>query len=804
MQILNGFISKWLPQQIPIRKSNLAEYTKLLFISILLIAITFPEYSFSFGRGIDPPLAWLFNFLFNGNLNLGRDIVFPHGPLAFITYPIYYNALVGIAVKTMLQIVFLYNLFKVVEGFDGSKWLLFFGAGFFLLKIYSVSLLILSTVLIGYLNFIHSKKLHYKLVAIVIACLAFYVKANLAIIAGVISLSFLILEYFVFKEWRKTLTTVLLGSFFLVIIWLIMYQSFGGFGHYIVGMIHLSQDNSAAAALYPRNNWVLLSIFLIIMVSTPFIQKDKKAVYFAALFLPGFFGAWKHGIAREDVYHMAGFLYFSISSLIIFILYTRENLYRNIVLAIIALSCLYLNTENSISYKPLFREISGIVNFKNTITGFKSIVNKSIEVANKDMEVRKLPPSLIDTLGKETIDIYPWDYSIIAVNNLNLAPRVVIQSYAAYTSWLDQQNASHFSSKKAPQYLLWHSEENAPTLADLKSIDGRYLLNDEPQTLIEFFKNYKLYTAIDWALIFRKRDIGLTTNTQILDQETVTWNEWIKIPANHNNILRAKIKIKGNVLRKLKAFFYKDEAFYVYYKLSNGSILSKKIVPRNAEDGLWVNPFVQYPGIDKMESEVVEIMLKCSNPNLMNPEILIEWESISFEGYDNSKQIVYNFFGKPERSKNYDTLLYQADNSFETKNSFWKYTPECLTNKNSYSGLKSYLLVPGKFSPIFQVSLDTLPEGLLQLKANAFAFTEIFDKAVFILSLENKNGTFLWQGLDTYYQIIDKNAWNYIENNVQYFNHPNEPVLLKVYFWNTGGSNLYLDDLKIEILTIRS
>ncbi len=804
MQILKGFISKWFHQQHLSQKSNLFEYAKLIFISSLLIAITFPEYSFFYGRGIDPPLAWLFNFLFNGNLNLGRDIVFPHGPLAFVTYPIYSNALLGIAVKTMLQFLFLYNLYKVVEEFDGSKWLLFFATGFFLLKIYSISLLILSTVLIAYLNYLNHKKIHFKFIAIIIACLAFYVKANLAIIAGVISLSFLILEYSAFKDWRKTLTTILLGSFFILFIWIIMYQSFGGFGHFIVGIIHLSQDNSAAAALYPHNNWVLLSIFLIIMVIIPFIQKDKKAVFFAALFLPGLFGAWKHGIAREDVYHMAGFLYFSISSLVIFILYIRKNLYRNIVLAIIALSCLYLNTENSISYKPLFREISGIVNFKNTITGFKDLLNKSIDVANKDMEVRKLPQSLIDTIGKETIDIYPWDYSIIAVNNLNLAPRIVIQSYAAYTSWLDNQNATHFSSDKAPEYLLWHSEENDPTLADLKSIDGRYILNDEPQTLIEFFKNYRLHTAIDWALIFRKRDSGLTVHSNILSKERVSWNEWIQIPASHNNILRAKIGIKGNALRKLKAFFYKDEAFYVYYKHSNGSILSKKIVPRNAEDGLWINPFIQFPGSDKKESEVVEIMLKCSNPSLMNPEISIEWESISFEGFDNSKQIVYDFFGKPEITKNHDSLIFKTDNSFETENSFWKYTAESFTQKYSYTGSKSYLLEPGNFSPVFQVSLDTLPEGLLQLKANAFALTEKFDKAVFILSLENKNGTFLWQGLDTYYQIVDRKAWNYIENTVRYLNNPNEPVLLKVYFWNTDSSHLYLDDLKIEILNIKN
>lgn len=797
---MHKFFSGKLNRLAPIvvlHKNTIQENFKLFLLSTLIIILSFPEYSFFFGKGIDPSLAWLFNFLFENDLKLGREIVFPHGPLAFLMYPIYSNALEGIMVKIILQYVFLYNLYIVVGVYGKFKWLIFFISAFFLFKFYSISLLVLFIVFTSYLNYFNTTKLQFKVTGILIACFAFYIKANLAIIAGLISLSFLVLEYFIYKEWKKTILSVAIGVFFLLFFWFLMYHTLEGFLHFILGMINLSQDNSAAAAVYPNNNWVFLSLFLLIIVILPFIQKEKKAIYFAILFLPGIFGAWKHGIAREDIYHMVGFFSFSISALLIFILYVEKNFYRNLVLIVVALSFLYLNLENVISYNPIKREVSGVINFKNAITGFNKIVEKSIDEANKDIASRKLPQSILDSIGNKTIDVYPWDYSIIAANNLNLKPRIVIQSYAAYTSWLDKQNAEHYKSADAPEFLIWHSEENSPSLAGLKSIDGRYLLNDEPQTLLELFKYYELRTKTDLVLLFKRRQEPLELKCNSIKNDIAVWNKWLPVPNFTEDLLRAKLTIKGNLKRKIKSFFYKDEAFYVYYKLENGDIISKRIVPKNAADGLWVNPFIQFPGDSCTEYNVKEIMLKCSNPGLMKPTIKISWESVSFGAFN--KNTIYKFFGKPEVTSKPDSVIFESVNTFDTENIYWDPKPEQISNSFSYEGQNSCTLKPGEFSSGIKISLDSLPKSLLKISATSFILSEYYDKATMVLSLENNNGAILWQGANTFDYIIDRNAWNYMENKTVYLNNTAEPVLLKVYFWNTGKNKLYIDNINVQI-----
>jgi hypothetical protein len=361
-------------------------------------------------------------------------------------------------------------------------------------------------------------------------------------------------------------------------------------------MLNLAQDNSAAAALYPKNNWFQLTLYLGIIVLLPIIRNGKKGKVFGALFILSFFGSWKHGIAREDIFHMYGLLYFTLASMFIFIVHVKKNYYINVILISIALSLFLINMKNVSTYRSTKVELFGVNNFVTAIKSYPTIIEKSVSNTNSRISVRKLPDEIKETIGQNTVDIYPWDYSIIEANNFNWQPRVVIQSYAAYTSWLDRQNAIHFNSQSAPEFLIWHTVGSTNELGNLNSIDKRYLLNDEPQTIIEILRNYKLVKAYNSFLVYEKRKKPINVTKNNIQNEEVTWNKWIEIPASDNNILRAKIDIKGNFKRNLKSFFYKDESFYVYYKLEDNTIVSKRIVPKNATDGLWINPYIQYPG----------------------------------------------------------------------------------------------------------------------------------------------------------------------------------------------------------------
>src|SRR5690606_2024684 len=192
----------------------------------------------------------------------------------------------------------------------------------------------------------------------------------------------------------------------------------------------------------------------------------------------------------------------------------------------------------------------------------------------------------LEMVSGSTVDIYPWDYSVIAANKLNWRPRVVIQSYASYTSYLDGQNARHLASDQAPDYFLWESDKISKDYngGDLNSIDNRYLLNDEPQTMLQFMSNYDYCCRDGKYLIYKKRTESVLFKTHINEAIHVTWNQWVKVPEMNHNLLRAKLKFDKSFLQVVKSFFYKDEQFWIYFKLRSGAIHKYRIVPKNASD----------------------------------------------------------------------------------------------------------------------------------------------------------------------------------------------------------------------------
>jgi hypothetical protein len=777
-----------------------SDMLKILSMGLILVIITFPFLDFSFDIGIDPPLAWAFNYLFDHDLKLGQHIIFPHGPLAFLMYPTYNNALVGMLVNILVQIILVYSIAVLLKKYKNTRWLILFVISFFLLKQLPLNHLILLIILCSFLNYFETGKTHFKIIAILLTAFSIYIKAYVAIIAGLMIFSFLLVEYYRFRDWKKALLTISIGISATLIIWFAMYKSFSGMINYFVGMLNLAQDNSAAAAYHPANNWFCLAGFLIIISFLPFIQKDKKGKLFASLFLFSFFGAWKHGIAREDIYHMNGLLFYAMASMVIFVVYIRKNYFLNLTLLAIAFSLFYINLENAISYNRKYTEFTGINNFKNAISDFHSIIEQSKKTTKQNIAIYTLPERILNKIGTKTVDAYPWDYSIIAANNLNWQPRVVLHSYAAYTSWLDKQDAKHFESDKAPEYLLWHLGTSPKGLGRLNSIDWRYLLNDEPNTILEIIKNYELTDNTPSILVYKKRKEALTSNSSCEKALLSSWDEWIDVPETGNNILRLKLNIQGNIKRKVKSFFYKDEAFFIYYKLADESIISYKIVPKNASDGLWINPFIQYPLNNFCEQKVKQVMIRCSNKSLLKQTIAIQWEYFTFNNEkDNSGSYVLTFFGKSNICTDRDSLILESTNSFEQEVPFWTYRPKTYANDIIFSGNNSLKLEPKMFSPTFKFKMDSLPLGKLNISANASIHAKQKADASMVISIEDENGALFWEAENINRFVIDNKAWNYMSHEVSFMNTHQNDAILKIYFWNTGNSIVMLDDFRVRI-----
>src|SRR5262245_49762516 len=87
-------------------------YFPYFCLGIVLLAFTFPDFNPVYGPGLDPPLAWVFNYTFAGHNDLARNFLFPHGPLSFLLYPLPFghNILVGQGVYAALKLFLFYQL----------------------------------------------------------------------------------------------------------------------------------------------------------------------------------------------------------------------------------------------------------------------------------------------------------------------------------------------------------------------------------------------------------------------------------------------------------------------------------------------------------------------------------------------------------------------------------------------------------------------------------------------------------------------------------------------------------------------
>jgi hypothetical protein len=509
------------------------------------------------------------------------------------------------------------------------------------------------------------------------------------------------------------------------------------------------------------------------------------------------FAAWKHGMSREDIAHARGFFFLLFCFAILFFLFTKRHTLRNFGLIGISLIGFYINLTNVYSYSSVSFEFSGVNNFVDFLQNYSGIKQHADDLTKKSLQENILPDSVVKLIGKESVDAYPWDYSIIPANNLKWQPRPVIQSYAAYTHWLDNENSKHFESKKAATFLIWQLNKVSKNImsGSFESIDGRYLLNDEPNTIISILCNYEPVYKDEKFIVYKKRTVSQEIKINTVAKTKTTWDKWTETPINQVDLTRVKVKIHGNILRKIKSFLYKDEFFYIYCKMEDSSIVKWRIVPKNAEDGLWINPMIFDPSNKPLK--VVSVLFKNSNARLFKDNIDLEWINYQFVRNSNIENYPIYFFNSDSIIQH--KTLYTSSNSFEFAIPNWKTDTVSIIKSSAYHGNRSVLLQPGAFSSTFTLNLDTIQHSSLLISANCWMkkLTRKNPMLKFVISVDSKTENIIWNAINSVDQMVD-NKWNIISNGICYENNVRDRYL-SVYVLNTSSVPVCIDDIEVVI-----
>jgi len=608
------------------------------FFSVLIFLLSFKDSAVPITVGLDPSWVFALNYFFANNIPFGKDIIFTYGPLGclFFAQPIKNNLLMGFIAVSILKFSFIASLLYLdsilKRHHTFADRLLNLVIIFLMASIIALDLLFPFMTVTFLLLYRETKKGPIFLIfAVLISAIGFLVKSSSGILCLLISLSYNTIDFFQTRNIKRLIFYNLGLILSFLSMWIILYHNLSGIFDYLHGIVELSIGNSSAMTINPIQNWLLFLIFLLLHFYLPvYIREEKANFLYGILFLPSY-AYYKYAVSRID--HLYLFLIFITTFYLLLLIYIKEIKPKVLAIIVISVLCFSWNIKfmfTNFNLSNWVREIEGNIingsrNFVSIAVNFKDYENKLMRQSLDNLQANKLEKEVINTIGKGSVDTYPWETTYIAANNLNWRPRPVFQSYAAYTPWLDRKNAEFLNSGKAPRFIIWQLNHPA---GEVGSIDGRYLLNDEPLTIFQILNHYDvIHKNNKIALLERSLPDNLKEPKTIYTTDA-KWNDWINVPFDGNGIVRANIRVKRKPLGSLKKLAYKEEETFITYRCQDLETRKFRLVLDNAISGVWINPLILKISKPLYGIKVKEILLTHSRYDFFDDWLEINWQIV--------------------------------------------------------------------------------------------------------------------------------------------------------------------------------
>lgn len=571
-----------------------------IFLGALVIAIISHRANGTpIAFNVDPSWTFALNYAFVHKLIFGRDIHFTYGPLGFLTFsnPLGHNLLLAslfwFVARLMLALLLIPLIISANRHTHPSYYVLLIITGlwfFFTLTVYL--LLFLTVTLI--LQFNQHRKHVYLIAAAAVVTVMFLIKPGLASYGLLALYSYLILFSFTQRDYKIALLVIGCNAAWYVLLWLLLYQSLAGALGFIISNIQFTAGFAQAMTLLQPNQpiYLIMTGTALAMAVLAFIQRPllaENGLVLYVLLALSLVLCFKYSYTREDQ-HIYSLLVVinGVFAYWLLLIGTPRRYALLLVLGVFAMCCQYANQVH-VGFRmfPIATEPNNKRFYRELLTP-NTYKAQLWQESLQRFAVVNLPQIQGMDLSKHSVDIYPYNLSIIAAQELTWQPRPVIQSYTSYTGYLDNMNADFINRGRSADIMIWHG---APSLIE---IDDRYLLNSEPNTVFALFNHYKPIRYSPGYVIMQRQDAAQLSVPQIFAQQQATWNVWIPIPDNHYDIVRAQLFFTTTWWYKLTTQLWrKNTPVYIDYRTNNDQIYSYSVVRATAEHGIWIKPFIQ-------------------------------------------------------------------------------------------------------------------------------------------------------------------------------------------------------------------
>ncbi len=223
----------------------------------------------------------------------------------------------------------------------------------------------------------------------------------------------------------------------------------------------------------------------------------------------------------------------------------------------------------------------------------------------------RLDPRIVAALGRQPVQVDPWEIGIAWAYDLNWHPLPVAQTYSAYTSSLDEINGAALEGAAAPAAILRYRGEE-PGLG--AAVDGRYPGWESPAAMRAMLCRYRaVITTPRFQLLERTRErCGPIRELGSVQAET---GRPIHVPAAADPAEMVFARVDGVGVggwEVLRSALYRARARTV--ELDGGR--SWRLVPATAADGLilrlgqafdYPRPFALAPDADSIAIRIAGV-----------------------------------------------------------------------------------------------------------------------------------------------------------------------------------------------------
>lgn len=390
---------------------------------------------------------------------------------------------------------------------------------------------------------------------------------------------------------------------FIVGFWVASGQRVGDLAAYISSSIQVSTgynaNQSFAGPAHELIPGFIACISLLVAIAAAWRGSKERRVDIALLFASILFIVWKHGFVRHDRHCVIFFFVACIICMALIPAFKPVGRMRRIVISALVIASMMsipvLTIAEIALYGPPHHRIAGLKPWMSAVA--HGVVERPFEVTHvllqpmvyenklaKDYEQIYHEydlPKVKATVGRATVDVFSKRLALAIINGLNYKPRLAFQSYNANTAALANHDGEYFAASDAPEYILMQ----------LDTLDERYPTLDDAPALNWILNRYKIMFEEKGFLLMKRMPATALAAPIDAGEVKTKIGEWTSLPVSEGYTY-ATISLHRRPLCGLRTLIFQAPIFYAEFKLDDGSVLSKRIVPPAIDNGFLLSPYV--------------------------------------------------------------------------------------------------------------------------------------------------------------------------------------------------------------------